>query len=220
MKKSRIWMALLALVLVLAAGCSPAAQQGQAEQPAPAATQANGNAVDGGASPSQIPATGEEFDQLFIDMMAPHHEGAVEMAKIAQERAEHAEIKAMADAIIAGQQEEIAMMKDWRKQWYGSSDTPPMDAMPALEAMPGMGGMGHSMDMQADVERLRSAGEPFDKAFIEAMIPHHQSAIEAAKLALAQASHPEVKELAQEIIDAQQSEIDQMNAWLKDWYSE
>ena len=39
------------------------------------------------------------FDRQFIDMMVPHHEGAVEMAKIAQQRAQRPEIKQMADAL-------------------------------------------------------------------------------------------------------------------------
>jgi uncharacterized protein (DUF305 family) len=158
------------------------------------------------------------FDQMFIDMMVPHHQGAVEMAKIAQQRAQHPEIKQMADAIISGQQEEITQMKDWKKQWFGSSDTPPMSAMPMLDAMPGMGGAGHTMDMQADVERLNNAADPFDLAFIDAMIPHHQSAIDAAQQALNQAKKPEIKDLAQKIMDAQQKEIDQMNAWRSAWY--
>jgi hypothetical protein len=44
-----------------------------------------------------------DFDQSFIYMMVPHHESAIAMASIAQQRAEHAEIKSMADDIIAGQ---------------------------------------------------------------------------------------------------------------------
>jgi uncharacterized protein (DUF305 family) len=172
----------------------------------------------GGTPGAQVPETGTGFDQMFINMMVPHHQGAVEMAKIAQQRAQHPEIKQMADGIISGQQEEITQMKDWRKLWYGSSDTPPMSAMPMVEEMPGMGGVGHTMNMQADVDQLKNAAEPFDLAFIDAMIPHHQSAIDAGKLALNQAAHPEIKQLAQKIIDAQQKEIDQMNAWRKAWY--
>ena len=58
----------------------------------------------------------------------------------------------------------------------------------------------------------------FDKAFIDAMIPHHQSAIDAAEMALDNAEHPEIQELAQAIIDAQQREIDEMTAWREEWY--
>src|SRR3954453_12832590 len=138
--------------------------------------------------------------------------GAVEMAKVAQQRAEHREIAQMAEAIITAQETEIGQMKAWRLAWVGSDETPPMERMPMV---PGMGG-GHAthggsgtMNMAADVEELRDAPEPFDKAFIEAMIPHHQSAIDAAKAAESRAERAEIKELAQAIITDQQREIEQ-----------
>jgi uncharacterized protein (DUF305 family) len=55
--------------------------------------------------------------------------------------------------------------------------------------------MGGTMDMTTDVEILRSA-QPFDKAFLEAMIPPHGSAITAAKLAQQRATQAEIKDLA------------------------
>jgi uncharacterized protein (DUF305 family) len=159
-----------------------------------------------------------EFDQLFIDMMVPHHQGAVEMARIAQAQAEHQEIKDLAQAIIQSQDAEIALMMAWRLGWYGSNQTPSMDQMPMLGGT-GMGSMGHTMNMAQDVEQLRGAPEPFDRAFIDAMIPHHQSAIDAARLALQQATRQEIRTLAAAIIADQQREIDQMTVWRVAWYS-
>lgn len=57
-----------------------------------------------------------------------------------------------------------------------------------------------------------------DAHFIEQMIPHHEDAITMAKLALEKASHPEIKQLAQAIIDSQSKEIDQMRSWYKEWF--
>lgn len=57
-----------------------------------------------------------------------------------------------------------------------------------------------------------------DRVFIEMMIPHHQSANEMAEMALQRAETPEVKELAQSIIDKQTREIQQMQAWYSQWY--
>lgn len=62
-------------------------------------------------------ATGNEFDLMFIDMMTPHHVGAVVMAKEALIKAEHAEIKRLAQAIIAAQEKEIAQMGKWKGSW-------------------------------------------------------------------------------------------------------
>ncbi|WP_437287221.1 DUF305 domain-containing protein [Sorangium sp. So ce406] len=155
------------------------------------------------------------FDRQFIDMMTPHHEGAVMMAMTAQERAEHAELRAMADEIISAQNEEISQLKSWREQWYGSAETPPMDEMPMLEGVE----HGAMMDMARQNEELKTA-EPFDKAFIDAMIPHHEMAIDAAEVALQKAEHAEIKTLASGIIEAQQREIEQMQAWRAAWYPE
>ncbi len=63
--------------------------------------------------------TGDAFDKTFLSEMIMHHEGAVQMAEAAKVNAKHAEIKMMADAIIAAQAAEIAQMKEWQKEWYG-----------------------------------------------------------------------------------------------------
>ncbi len=63
--------------------------------------------------------TGDAFDQAFLSEMIVHHEGAVEMAELALENAEHEEIKNLAKAIIAAQNTEIADMKEWQETWYG-----------------------------------------------------------------------------------------------------
>ncbi len=153
------------------------------------------------------------FDLQFIDMMAPHHKGAVAMAQVALERAEHEEIKAMARDITQSQDQEIKVMEGWRAEWYGSGQTPPMEKMGMVE------GQDHSKmgDMTAGVEKLKTA-TPFDKAFIDEMIPHHESAIDGARIALTKAEHPEVKKLAGEIIAAQEKEIAQMKRWRAEWY--
>lgn len=72
-------------------------------------------------------------------------------------------------------------------------------------------GMGMSMMLRG------KTGDNFDKAFLTLMIPHHQDAINMANDALKNAKHAELRELAKSIISAQQSEIDMMNQWLKDW---
>lgn len=60
-------------------------------------------------------------------------------------------------------------------------------------------------------------GDAFDEAFLRMMIPHHQGAIDMAKLAEQSAKHDEIKSMARDILSAQQREIDQMNQWLIDW---
>jgi uncharacterized protein (DUF305 family) len=75
------------------------------------------------------------------------------------------------------------------------------------------------MGMMMDPQRLANR-EPFDEAFIDAMIPHHQSAIEMAKVANEKSEIPEIEELAQNIVSAQKREIQQMRRWREQWYPE
>jgi uncharacterized protein (DUF305 family) len=74
-----------------------------------------------------------------------------------------------------------------------------------------MGGMNHGMD-------LGPANEEFDLRFIDAMIPHHEGAVVMAKEVLQKSKRPEIKKLANEIIEAQAKEIAQMKAWRTAWY--
>lgn len=82
----------------------------------------------------------------------------------------------------------------------------------------GMGMNGAMDDMMAGLSG--KTGDAFDKAFIKEMIMHHEGAVAMAEAALKDAKHPEIKTMANAIISAQTSEINQMKAWLKDWYGE
>ena len=144
--------------------------------------------------------------------MIPHHESAIEMAKIAQKQAEHPEIKQLADDIVAAQDGEIEEMNAIHERIFGE---PAMGAdhgdLGLDDEMMGMGSM--SMDSLAQAK-------PFDQAFIDEMIPHHQGAIRMAQMELANGQDSEAQALAQEIIDAQTQEIEQMNEWREQWYGE
>ncbi len=59
---------------------------------------------------------------------------------------------------------------------------------------------------------------PFDQQFIDSMVPHHQSALTMAQLAVSRAPHAEVKALARNILRDQAREITQMKAWRKAWF--
>ncbi len=57
------------------------------------------------------------YEDRFIDMMIPHHQGAMSMSQDALGKAAHAETKKLAQGIIDAQKKEIAQMEEWRKQW-------------------------------------------------------------------------------------------------------
>lgn len=60
---------------------------------------------------------GEDYDRMLLANMIEHHNGAVDMAKLAQTNAKHQELKDMSEEIISAQSKEIADMESWQKQW-------------------------------------------------------------------------------------------------------
>lgn len=75
---------------------------------------------------------------------------------------------------------------------------------------------GMMMDMTAGMQG--KSGKDLEKAFLQEMVPHHQGAIDMAKMLLASTSTPEnLRNFAQQIVDAQSKEITQMNEWLKNY---
>ena len=146
---------------------------------------------------------GNADDAAFVSGMIPHHEGAVEMAQIALDRAEHPEVKKLANEIIAAQEEEIGTMTPIKED---------------LEAEHGehMSGEAHG-GMEMDPEKLRTA-DPFDREFIDMMIPHHEDAVVMAKAELDKGENDTLRKLAEDIISAQNREIEQMRKWREQWY--
>ncbi len=91
-------------------------------------------------------------------------------------------------------------------------------------AMPDGSMMNGSSDIQTSMESMTAGlqgktGDAFDKEFLAEMIVHHQGAVAMAQLALQNASHTEIKQLASQIILAQDKEISEMQSWEKAWYS-
>ncbi|HYZ04395.1 MAG TPA: DUF305 domain-containing protein [Rubrobacter sp.] len=151
---------------------------------------------------------GKYSDKAFINAMVPHHQGAIEMARVALENAEHEEIQEVSRNIVSTQQSEIEELKSIKQEEFGTSNVP-MEM--SMEQMRGMG----MMDPQSLADE-----NPFDEAFIDAMIPHHQSAIGMAGVANEKSKNPRIKELAQNITSAQKREIEQMRGWRREWYPE
>lgn len=154
------------------------------------------------------------IDRHFIEQMVPHHEDAITMAEVALEKARRPEIKSLAQDIIKAQKAEIEQMKNWYKSWFGTdvSETGQVMGMHGMRARGGMH-MGMMGD-ETDLESFREA-EDFDKAFMEEMIPHHQMAVMMAQMLKNTTQRSEMKQLAENIIDAQNKEINQMRGWYR-----
>ncbi len=193
-----VWMALIMLLMACGGSTGTSSTQRSASATMPAS---------GNVAPEWLVVNGQYSDQRFIDMMVPHHMMAVQMAQLALQKGQHPEIKQLASSIISSQQREIQALKNLKKRLYGTAVTPTM--MNAVV----MANTGMLMPDQLAQQH------PFDRAFIDSMIPHHASAIDMASVALMRSTNPDIKRIARAIVDAQSQEIGRMIQWRKLWYS-
>ena len=149
-------------------------------------------------------------DRHFIEQMIPHHQAAVAMADLALQHAQHPQLKTLAAAIKRTQTAEIAQMRVWYRQWYGTD-------VPTLANGTGCGMMGGADAMAGDLNALKNAAD-FDQAFIQQMIPHHQMALMMVQMVRMHGRQPQLQQLAQAISTGQSAEIAQMRGWYQQWY--
>jgi uncharacterized protein (DUF305 family) len=166
---------------------------------------------ESGSSPSAAaPAkAGDHNDQdvSFAGDMITHHRQAVEMAGLAADRASSQEVKDLATKIKGAQAPEIGTMSGWLTSW-GEEAPADMSGMDMSSSMPGM---MSSEDMGA----LKGAsGTEFDEMFLEMMVKHHQGAVEMARTEKADGKYGPTVSLADNVITAQTTEIEQMNKML------
>ncbi|MCP9490443.1 MAG: DUF305 domain-containing protein [Solirubrobacteraceae bacterium MAG38_C4-C5] len=85
-----------------------------------------GDSMGGGDMGGMMPRDmmgGDTTDRMFLRMMIPHHQLAVDMAQDAQERADHEPLKGLAREIEQGQMREIVEMEGYLREWYDEAST-------------------------------------------------------------------------------------------------
>lgn len=192
MKKTSRIIASMALTLSLAACSSSGGDSG------------SGDTVD------TVADTGDfnDADVMFAQMMIPHHEQAIELSDIALDPTVGAgeAVRALATQIKSAQDPEITTMKSLLAEWGESTE---MDS--SMDHSDMMSGMLSPGDL-AGLSALR--GAEFDRAWLEAMIAHHEGAIEMALDVQLNGSNTAVKTLADAIVTGQEAEIDEMKRLL------
>lgn len=202
----------VALALTLAA-CGGGTEEpaGPAAEPTATTGESTAAASPGSSADGEVDAAHNDADTMFAQMMIVHHEGAVEMADLAVEKAGSEEVRTLAEGISAAQGPEIEQMTSWLEAWGEDAAT--------------AGGTGHmehgGMDMEGmsqeeamgELEGL--SGADFDRRFLELMIAHHQGAVEMSETELSDGENPQALELAQKIIDDQEAEIAEMEQMLE-----
>ena len=142
-------------------------------------------------------------DIMFLQMMIPHHQQAIDISNIALKSSKDVELLALADTIIEAQTAEIVQMNSWLKEAGASMDMG--------HSMSGMGGMLNEAELSA---LAMATGKEFDALWLKGMIEHHDGAIDMSSM-IADASNPEIKAFGENVIKDQSVQIDQMNAILK-----
>ena len=139
-------------------------------------------------------------DIMFLRMMIPHHEQAIEMAEMAPERTDNRKVLALAENISAVQRQENQQMAEWLTEV----------GIRSPERIRRMAGMATTQEI---AELNQSKDQQFDKQFAELMIDHHNGGIHMANVAVQNGKSEKVRELAQGMIETQQKEISQMKEW-------
>lgn len=147
-------------------------------------------------------------DSAFAQGMLGHHIGAVAMANIQLRFGTDPEMRALAGEIIEAQNTEIEQMQSWLTSHPDTGA--PMADTGAMQR-----DYTQSMTAMHDEMMLGIADPNPDMAFARGMLPHHKGAISMAEVQLQYGKDPEMRQLAQEIINAQQPEIEQMQNWIK-----
>lgn len=172
----------------------------------------------GCSSNDDDPATGgSEFndaDVAFAQQMIPHHQQAIEMAEMAQDRAENTQVKELAADIERAQGPEIEMMSGWLREWGEEvPETGQMDGMDHGDTSTEQS--LHGMMSEDDMDELhQSSGIAFDEMFLTMMIEHHDGAIEMAQTEQEDGKSSDAVELATKIESDQKAEIETMQALL------
>jgi uncharacterized protein (DUF305 family) len=166
-----------------------------------------------------------DADVAFAQQMIMHHRQAVEMAEMAQSRAQDPRVKRLATQNKAEQQPQIETMTRWL-QARGrplpgttprmSPNMPGMTPTPkATQHMPSMTPHMPTPALQPSVSQMMNMrGVQFDWMFLNEMIAHHEEAVSLAKTELASGANPQAKQLAKSIQTSQSAQLIEMRKLL------
>ena len=143
-------------------------------------------------------------DVMFLQMMIPHHQQAIDMSDLALTKSSDSELLALAKDIRDGQGAEIVKMKAWL-------DKAGADLDPGHSMGHDMGGMLSDSELAA----LKAAtGKSFDLLWLKGMTGHHDGAIDMAAM-IEDADNDEIKSFGQAIVTSQSAQNKQMAAMIK-----
>ena len=158
----------------------------------------------------QKPSRSKSAEIDFITDMIPHHQGAIDSAKLTQPHAKgNAELETLLQNIISSQEKEIA---DFNALLAGNKLTKTELSDEAYKEF-------FKKNRRAMRAMMKDMGAQesgnVQKDFLVGMIVHHQGAVDVSKIVLEYSKDETVRKIAQDIISAQEAEIKQMNEMIK-----
>jgi uncharacterized protein (DUF305 family) len=152
-----------------------------------------------------------EQDIRFVSSMIRHHESAIAMAQMAEDRAADQRVEDLAARIEAAQEPEIETMSGWLADWGAPSSSATDEGASGMDHS----GMDHGDTSGMDTDALAGmSGPEFDQMFLTMMIAHHQGAVEMAETETADGRNADAIALAESIRDSQTAEICEMQQLL------
>lgn len=151
-------------------------------------------------------------DVEFLDMMTMHHQQGIEMARMAEQKAQLPRLKEFASKTIADQEQDIQKMQEVRNRLF--ADVSKADKMRMSGKAMTMGQMQRMSQM--DMQKLEAAtGKEFDRTFLTTFMKHHEMALQMSRNEVARGEQQEVKDMARETIAKQTKEIGEMREMLR-----
>ncbi|NUW43675.1 DUF305 domain-containing protein [Nonomuraea rhodomycinica] len=159
-----------------------------------------------GARGTPAPAAGpvNAQDVMFTQMMIPHHRQGIEIAKLGAARARSPEVRTLAAAVAATQQDEVETMLRWLYAWEQPLTAP-------------SGAHDHHGGMP-ETDRARIAAlarsKAFDRDFLNLLAAHQDDAVQLAGTEVARGANPEVRNWAERVRESRRAQIAQMRSLL------
>lgn len=146
-------------------------------------------------------------DADFVRGMIPHHQGAVDVSEIVLKFGKDDGVRKLATEIIAAQKTEIAQMRAWL-----AKNPSPASSLKAAMVTKAYSNINMRMHKDMNVPITGNA----DRDFIAGMVPHHEGAVEMAKVVLRHGTDSDLRKLAEDVVRGQSAEIVMMIGWLRD----
>ena len=145
-----------------------------------------------------------KYEVYYMELTIDHHLAGIVEAQLCVERAIHPALRAMCQQSITSQQQQIAQLRTWLREWYG------IDYAGEIE-----------QSALHDVRCLSAlTGAAFEDEFLTDFSKHHVRIIKESEKAVRTVYHEPLRALAQTIITAQSQQVVTMQTWDCQWYGD